>query len=641
MKSPARQAREKHWWQRASLTVQAVGILALAIGPLLGSTVLLGFASHRDAALDREIAEHRETRLSKTELLKAVIDAETGVRGFLLTEDDRFLQPYRAALREVPRLLDEHADDDGLAAPDEHGELARAELAILDRLVQGSEREQALLLEGKAVMGRFRASIREVVPLEDQIIAKLRAERSDTSGLARAILIGGGVASAAGATVGGTLLLRGIVRRLRVVTDNARRVAEGEELEAVRGGDEIGQLQEQLERSAHLLRARESQLRQAKEEADRANQAKSDFISRMSHELRTPLNAILGFAQILREDADEATSSDVGQILRAGRHLLSLINEVLDLSRIEAGQFAISLEQVAVAEVVEECVELMGPLASQRGIRIINNARADSSLHVMADRQRLKQVFLNLLSNAVKYNKDGGAVELGCSTRKDGVRLTVRDTGPGIADGNLDQLFVPFARLGAEATEVEGTGLGLALSLRLMQLMDGDMGVAVTGPEGSEFWLELKRADAIAAVTQVDNAGATQAPVREGTVRILQVEDNPTNIRLLERIMSRRPGVELITVQEGNRAVAEAKRSGPALVLLDVNLPDISGRDVLARLRAEPATANIPVIMLSADASPKQIERLLASGAAAYVTKPLDVNHFLSVIDQVLDRGAA
>lgn len=627
------------------LTAQAIAILTLAIGPLLVSLVMLGINTEFNNALDVKIAHQRAARVLETELEKLMLDAESGVRGFLLTKDRGLLEPYELARAKIPSLFDqldeEHSHIEVGASFATAQAFAESELQTLSYLVTGRGAVGPRLIDGQSIMDDFRTEMTAITEAEDAKLAEVLAQREDRAQATRLILVTGGAASALGAALGGTLLIAGIVRRLRVVTENARRVADGQELEPVRGQDEIAQLAVQLERSAKLLRTRESELHQAKVEADRANQAKSDFISRMSHELRTPLNAILGFAQILREDADVTVSADVGQILRAGRHLLSLINEVLDLSRIESGQLAISLEPVAVGGVVRECVELMVPLAGQRGIKIANHVEADGGLHMLADRQRLKQVFLNLLSNAIKYNKDGGAVELSCSSKNDKVRLAVRDTGPGIAGGNLDQLFVPFARLGAETTEVEGTGLGLALSLRLMQMMQGDMGVGETGPGGSEFWLELKAADDVAAVTHEESVGRSPRRVHERAVRILQVEDNATNIRLLERIMGRRPNVELITVQEGNQAVAEAKRSQPALVLLDVNLPDISGREVLARLRAEPATAGIPVIMLSADASPKQIEKLIASGAAAYVTKPLDVSHFLSVIDDVLDRGAA
>lgn len=632
------------WWGRRPLAVQAIVILALAIGPLMVSLSILGVNSERDRALNDKITEHREARVLQTELLKEMVDAETGVRGFLLARDRAFLEPYVLATSSVPQRferLQEHAMSDGGATLDEAEDLADSELQILSRLVNQRATSRALLVEGKTVMDRFRSEMSSLIAAEEVEINEAVSQRVNRARSTRTTLIIGGATSALGAVLGGSLLLAGIVRRLRIVTENARRVAAGEELEKVRGDDEIAQLAHQLERSAQLLRSRDSELRQAKEEADRANQAKSDFISRMSHELRTPLNAILGFAQILRDDAEGETAADIGQILRAGRHLLSLINEVLDLSRIESGTFAISLEPVSLREIVDESVELMAPLAGPRGITLAKPLDLDPSLHVLADRQRLKQVFLNLLSNAVKYNRDSGSVELSYSTDNDRVRLHVRDSGPGISEASRKDLFVPFARLGAETTEVEGTGLGLALSLRLVQMMEGDMDIGHSGPDGSEFWLELKAAHAHPAVEPVEmrNVPARRDIRSESAISILQVEDNPTNIRLLERILSRRPGIRLVTVQQGGEAVAAATMARPAVILLDVNLPDISGREVLARLRAEPGTASIPVIMLSADASPRQIDSLLASGAAAYVTKPLDISHFLSVLDDILQGG--
>lgn len=586
----ALEATGKGRWSSVPLTWQAILILGLAIGPLAVSVVLLGVTSRRDAALDRAIVEHRDARVLETEILKDMVDAETGVRGFLLTQNPAFLEPYERATAEVPELferLHEHTSQDRHNAVAQLRELAKEQLRLLSELVSDNTSvgsSEPRLLEAKAAMDDFRKAMADVTADEDRQISELLEERDDRARSTLATLMVGGAASAVGVALGGMLLILGVVRRLRIVTDNARRVAEGEELEPVHGRDKIAQLASELRRSAQLLRARQSELYQAKEEADRANSAKSDFISRMSHELRTPLNAILGFAQILREDADERTSEDVAQILRAGRHLLTLINEVLDLSRIESGQFAISLEPVAVSEVVQECVELVGPLAGSRRISITNNITRDDELHVTADRQRLKQVLLNLLSNAIKYNKEEGQVLLSCSIDGSRVRLEVRDTGPGVPEGDRDQLFTAFARLGAEATEIEGTGLGLALSVRLMQMMGGELELGDTGPSGSEFWVELEAVEA-ATGALVERAAGGPAPRRTigeaAAITILQVEDNPTNIRLMERILGRRPHVELVTVTRGEEAVSAAKRARPTIILLDVNLPDISGRDVL------------------------------------------------------------
>ncbi len=381
-------------------------------------------------------------------------------------------------------------------------------------------------------------------------------------------------------------------------------------------------------------------LRQARDEVQQASEAKSVFLSRMSHELRTPLNAVIGFGQLLEFDeltADQRES--VRQILKGGRHLLDLINEVLDIARIESGELRLSLEPVRLADIVDESVALVRHLAETRNVTIVNDCSGHVH-HVHADRQRLTQVALNLLTNAIKYNREDGQVAIGCSRTDDThLRLIVTDTGIGIAEAHMSRLFAPFDRLGTEQTEVEGTGLGLALTRRVVEAMGGTIGATSVAGQGSTFWVEFTDAtpedspDVPSPAAADSPAGAT--PARDAT--ILYVEDNLANVRLVQRILTQRTGIELITAMQGSLGLELARSQHPDLVLLDLNLPDMPGVEVLRRLRADVATASIPVVVISADATARQVERLRQEGAADFLSKPFDVGQFLAVVDQHTD----
>ncbi|MGH2688299.1 MAG: ATP-binding protein [Actinomycetota bacterium] len=388
----------------------------------------------------------------------------------------------------------------------------------------------------------------------------------------------------------------------------------------------------------------------SREAAERANVAKSEFLSRMSHELRTPLNAILGFSQLLEMDArDAAQRESVTQVLKAGRHLLGLIDEVLDISRIEAGRLSLSIEPVAVAETVTEVIDLIGPMATDRGVTVEAADVLTSPLHVLADRQRLKQVLLNIMSNAVKYNRDGGSIRVTTARPTPAtVRIEVTDTGPGIAEENLPKLFAPFERIGAEQTDIQGTGLGLALSKVLAAAMGGTLGVRSTRGVGSTFWVELTEAPP--EVVALDQPPARRGEAYAGPVpagpgdgerpKVLYIEDNVSNLRLIERLMDQRPGVELLTAMQGSIGLELAQTHRPRLVLLDLHLPDMTGDQVLATLRSQPATREIPVVIVSADATPGHVRRLLDAGAQGYLTKPLELGPLLEILDHHLRREA-
>lgn len=379
----------------------------------------------------------------------------------------------------------------------------------------------------------------------------------------------------------------------------------------------------------------EAELKTAKEEADRANHAKSDFLSRMSHELRTPLNAILGFGQLLeRQSSDDAQKGRVSHIMNAGRHLLNLINEILDIARVESGRLQLSLEPVSVELAVDEAIDLIRPLATERKIQINRIALNEKSPSIQADRQRLKQILLNLLANAVKYNRHGGRIIVDLAPQpEEHFRISVIDEGPGIPADKRSRLFSPFDRLDAEESEVQGSGLGLALCKRLTEAMGGKIGEG--GPAmGACFWIEFP----IVKDVQEQLASSPVTPeafskLDPGEKTLLYIEDNLSNLSLVEHLLRECAPIKLISAMQGKLGLELATQHEPDLILLDIHLPDINGREVLARLKARAATRDIPVVVLSADATKTQINRLMALGAAEYLTKPLEVDRFLEVIE--------
>jgi len=374
----------------------------------------------------------------------------------------------------------------------------------------------------------------------------------------------------------------------------------------------------------------------------RATQAKNSFLSSTSHELRTPMNAILGFAQLIQmSELSEEDNDGVERILGAGHHLLALINELIDIARIESGDLGLSLEPVLVRPVVEECSQLMTPIAAERSIRIIQD-RVPPALAAFADRQRLSQVLVNLISNAVKYNHRDGSITISCTEEGSGeASIVVSDTGPGLAPDDLERIFVPFERLGAERTAVEGTGIGLPLARSLTEAMGGHLTASSVLGQGAAFTVSLPRAPDLIPVPAPSPAprspaAGPHAPAGAG-LSILAIDDNPANIEVVARYLRSRPDTRLLSAASGRVGLECAVRDLPDVILLDLHLPDLQGEEVLNELKAEPATAAIPVIVLSADASRGVIRRLLAGGAFAYLTKPIE----LAELGELLDTCAA
>ena len=391
----------------------------------------------------------------------------------------------------------------------------------------------------------------------------------------------------------------------------------------------------------------ESELNQAMAAAEKANRAKTDFLSGMSHELRTPLNAILGFAQLMETSSLPPTPSqkrNLDQILKAGWYLLELINEILDLAVIESGKLTLSREPVSLVEVMLECRAMIEPQAQQRGIGM-TFPRFEFPYFVKADRTRVKQVLINLLFNAIKYNKPGGAVSVECTlSPPHSIRISVRDTGAGLAPEQLAQLFQPFNRLGREAGAEEGTGIGLVVTKRLVELMGGAIGVDSTVGVGSVFWIELSLTTAPKlAVRETERAALAPPQLRNGTPlrTLLYVEDNPANLELVEELIARRPDLRLLSAADGNLGVEFARAYHPEVILMDINLPGISGIEAMRILRADPSTAHIPIIALSANAVPRDIEKGLEAGFINYLTKPIKVDQFMDALDQALKSSQA
>jgi signal transduction histidine kinase/CheY-like chemotaxis protein len=425
---------------------------------------------------------------------------------------------------------------------------------------------------------------------------------------------------------------------LLIGTDNtARKQIEAERLS----------LDERLRDSLLALQEKHVELGRAKEAAEKANLAKSDFLSSMSHELRSPLNAILGFAQFMESDTPPPTASakaSIDQILHAGWYLLKLINEILDLAVIESGRISLSPEPVAMDVVLHECQTMIEPQAVRRGISM-TFPQFTSPVFVHVDRTRLKQVIINLLSNAIKYNRQNGSVAVSCAPAENGaIRVSVADTGVGLSAEKVGQLFQPFNRLGQEHGVEEGTGIGLMVSKQLTELMAGTIGVHSVVGEGSVFWIEFKACvNPELAVTGIIEPLAAPALVREGLPlhTLLYVEDNPANLTLVEQLIARRPDMELLTATEAVSGIAIARARQPALILMDINLPGMSGVQALKILRADPLTAHIPVIALSANALPRDVQKGLEAGFFRYLTKPIHVVGFMRTLTDALEFTAA
>ena len=643
----------RRWWLDQSLRKKSLIVVAAPLVALMAITSA-NLLLQQNQSHERTVSLDARALASTASLVLAdAVNAETGVRGYAATRDPLFLAPYnltltrigaeRSALRDAAVIEGDGRQQRAVDSTTgrELSELAQLRSAVgrgvpVGRLLNRLETGKTTMDLLRVQVARLASGPTALVAVQHNKLTMLqkKIELLDVIGLAVGLLAG---------LAGVALFASGISSRVGKNAENARRLGEGQPLEPiVYAGDEIGRLAQSHLRAEQLLASRAADLVKARDAAMQATQAKNTFLSSTSHELRTPLNSILGFAQLLEMSELSADDSDgVERILGAGRHLLALINELIDIARIESGDLSLSLEPVLISPLIEETGQLMAPLAAERSIRIIQQC-THPALAVQADRQRVAQVLVNLISNAVKYNHQGGTITISCQEHGTGqAAIVVSDTGPGISPENIERVFVPFDRLGAEATAVEGTGIGLPLARTLTEAMHGQLTVSSVLGQGAAFTVRLPRAPDLVYIPPPGIAPAPLAAGRHspaGTgLSILYIEDNPANIEVVTRFLRGRPNTRLRYEASGRAGLECAVRDRPDIILLDLHLADIHGDQVLSELKAEPATAAIPVVVLSADASQGVIHRLLANGALAYLTKPIE----LAELGELLDTFAA
>ena len=590
-------------------------------------------------------------------VLGQALNGETAVRGYAATGDVLFLAPYRmmrtqiGSARAMFRTAAARAGDvpPQQEADNTVGVVVRQLETTRAAIAHGTPRSQItqMLEQGRLSMAVLRQQIARTRAIASGTMLKQRAS-VDRMEIGIDVVTGIGVVFGLLAGVAGiALFASGISRRVAAAAANADRLGAGQPVVTTDNSrDEIGRLANSLASAERLLASRSAELVAARDEALKANQAKNAFLSSTSHELRTPLNSILGFTQLLElSDLGPEDQESVQRILAAGRHLLGLINELIDVARIESGELSVSLEPVTVRALLGDVCQLMQPLADEREIDLQQQCTRPG-LAVYADWQRLSQVMVNLISNAVKYNRQGGKIILTCQEHEDGeVAISVTDTGPGLSGVDLDRIFVPFERLSADQSDVEGTGIGLPLARALAQVMHGELRATSTVGQGSTFTVSLRRAPELARVPGQAARSAQRGPVSgsktpgKPTMTLLYIEDNPANVEVVARYLASREQARLLIATSGAEGLAAATQHKPDLILLDLHMNHMTGEQVLRKMLADPAIADIPVAVLSADASPRVIRRLLTSGARAYLTKPLDLSHLGELLDSYQRSG--
>lgn len=647
--------RMNRLWQDLSLTTKGIVLNALPLTVLLASLALIFESEQQAALLERRVQNALQIQQDIQTLQTLLLEASTGVRDFLLTGNRQFLTGYESAKQSMPHLL--HSLETNLDDASQqhlldviHPLVAQnlEDLAVMASH-RAQEADQALITkfssQGKA-LNQLRNHLNQMSARESAIVEQDKKEVIFERKRNLRITLMAVIAGVAGSLIGVWLFSQTIVARVRTIRDSATHLVKGEPLALPSiSRDELGELTSELEHASQLLTKSAQEAHLARVEAEEASAAKSNFLSRTSHELRTPLNAILGFAQILENDLPEGRQKDSATLIHnAGQHLLKLINEVLDISRIESGDIDMALEHVSVNGLLEEAYHYLKPLEKVRDMTIQTEFAAD--LAVQADRQRLLQVVLNLLSNALKYGPENSVVKLRAYPKHGQVRVEVEDAGKGIPLAMRSRLFTPFDRLGAERTVTEGTGLGLVLSKQLMDAMGGQIGVA---EDKSLFWISLPaQPNAHPKPMHVSAPVEPGAPVQPVTTPstgkrpILYVEDNPSNQALIEAIVSKHRHLKLHLAANLQESMVWLRDMQPDLLLLDLNLPDGSGERLIQHIQAErQSLQSMPIVVLSADALPETRERLSQLGITHYFTKPLNVASFNQLLLKLLPESAS